>query len=86
MIKVVNQWHCKLPVERKHAVPENRVLAFILLYFKERDNRWILKQGFLPGKAPAEACWKGAAGEEGYGGRATSEGGLHAYTSNRLAR
>jgi hypothetical protein len=47
----------------------------ILLHFPERDNRWILKQAFLPGKAPLEGRASG-------GG--ALEGGLHADSANCL--
>jgi hypothetical protein len=40
-------------------------MALILLYFQGRDNRWILKDGFHPGKARARRCSKGIAGRRG---------------------
>jgi hypothetical protein len=30
----------------------------ILLHFPERDNRWILKEAFLPGKARLEGAYE----------------------------
>ncbi|MGF6244633.1 hypothetical protein P3T42_006400 [Paraburkholderia sp. GAS38] len=36
-------------------------MSFILLHFQARDNRWILKDAFHPGKAAARTRRQGIA-------------------------